>query len=168
MSFDALAAPHVHGECGTGQSADERAALMMGLACATVTIDYRNADSTNLSSAYVHADPQVSSGPIGPIHFCGHLARQQFGTDLHHQSNNRPELQHQHSPRSREGWARASWRRPDTDEFLFPRARVPHDRSLARSNPESLQPRQPRAPRCAGERGASYGFVLSPGHPARS
>src|SRR5208337_4955372 len=45
---------------------------------------------------------------------------------------------------------------------------VPHERSLALSNPEPLQPRHTRATGCAGERGASDGFVLSPDHPARS
>jgi Thioester domain/PEP-CTERM motif len=36
----------------------------------TVTINYTNADGTGINSAYVYADPQVSSGTTVPMYYC--------------------------------------------------------------------------------------------------
>ena len=36
----------------------------------TVTIYYTNANGTGINSAYVYADPQVSSGTTAPMYYC--------------------------------------------------------------------------------------------------
>src|SRR5271165_4231067 len=56
----------------------------------------------------------------------------------------------------------ASSCRPDTDDSLLTEVRLPHERSLAPSNPKRLQPRHAKAARCAGERGGIDGFGLAP------
>jgi len=71
----------IHGECGTGRRADQRSAFLMGLP-----------GRQRSRSIHVRADAQIGSGTTDPDYFCGPLARQQLGTDLHHQWSNRPEL----------------------------------------------------------------------------